>query len=613
VKLDLDSDGLSESASAHVPVPPSADLPCLPGEPVRHHGRAHRHEAAGQPDRGDETADYIDWDLYATVNVTRTSAPRPDIEPLDLSYRSDEDFGDFRGQGLVLRRRRPVLIDARILSVAAEPTPRRIGAEAVRARNAGGAECPEPVPVFRESILLAYPPCGCRRLVEPPRVAAGHRRDGDPDAPAGRRWIASGAVNTGDGQFQHLERRWVAEQLVRDPGTSTDAKTSSTPHRNTRRGPSPISAPACWPFRAWWRPATRTSRTTSPCSSRSWRARAVPTPSARRLTGHAGAAGVRGDRVRVLPLHLRPHGAIQLLMTAGLPWSLWACHRLIDRPTAGAAVALGAISWRRPVVRLLRDLRGLSVGLAVIVYAVGRASGACRRFWAAVARARQWHRRHPSPSSCRTCVSRPPTSHGDRGVRRSTRHGGPTTWPRAWAHRWMLIPLTGLREVAFRVPEPWGLGAAVCCWPRPAAWTGRGTRRATRQPAGRAPARTVRSTGCCPSCGLDVRRTVRRPVLALLHALPIFGFLRAPGRFAILVTLGLVMSRRSPSRGWRDRAGVHPRRGPADARGGRGVDGGAASDSRGGPGAAPGVPALRRLPRALWNTNYEHPSWFKNR
>ncbi|MGE3844739.1 MAG: hypothetical protein AB7I50_24505 [Vicinamibacterales bacterium] len=48
---------------------------------------------------GDETADYLDWDLYATVNFGRHVGAQVGYRTLDVSFRYDEEFGDMKMKG----------------------------------------------------------------------------------------------------------------------------------------------------------------------------------------------------------------------------------------------------------------------------------------------------------------------------------------------------------------------------------------------------------------------------------------------------------------------------------------------------------------------------------
>src|SRR5207244_8363186 len=93
----------------------------------------------------------------------------------------------------------------------------------------------------------------------------------------------------------------------------------------------------------------------------------------RRLTADRRAAAVAAVLFAFCP-HVFAHTAhIQLLMTAGLPFSMLAFHRLVERPTAGRGAQLGlamaaqAVSCGSYGVFLV-----LMVGFAVLVVAIRR-------------------------------------------------------------------------------------------------------------------------------------------------------------------------------------------------------------------------------------------------
>ncbi|MCK7479075.1 MAG: hypothetical protein M0C28_18220, partial [Candidatus Moduliflexus flocculans] len=81
----------------------------------------------------------------------------------------------------------------------------------------------------------------------------------------------------------------------------------------------------------------------------------------RHLTGHRGGAAVAAVAYAFCPYVFSHIPHIQLLMTAGIPYSLLAMHRYVGRQTAGRASRAGPrAGGPGPVVRLLRDLRGLA-------------------------------------------------------------------------------------------------------------------------------------------------------------------------------------------------------------------------------------------------------------
>jgi hypothetical protein len=79
-----------------------------------------------------------------------------------------------------------------------------------------------------------------------------------------------------------------------------------------------------------------------------------------------------------------PH--IQLLMTAGIPFSLLAFHRLADRPSPLRGVALGtAMGLQGLACAYYAVFLALVIGIAVFVTAAWRKTWADRRYWLAIA------------------------------------------------------------------------------------------------------------------------------------------------------------------------------------------------------------------------------------
>jgi hypothetical protein len=106
----------------------------------------------------------------------------------------------------------------------------------------------------------------------------------------------------------------------------------------------------------------------------------------RYLSGDRRAAAVSGICFAYCPYvfsHL-PH--IHLLMTAGLPLSMLAFHRLADRPTAWRGAALGlALGSQAPFCGYYTVFSGLTVAFAVLVVLATRRRWTDARYWASIA------------------------------------------------------------------------------------------------------------------------------------------------------------------------------------------------------------------------------------
>src|SRR5438045_9573518 len=100
---------------------------------------------------------------------------------------------------------------------------------------------------------------------------------------------------------------------------------------------------------------------------------------ARYLTGGRRPASVSAVCFAACPYLFAHPAQIQLLMTAGLPFSMLAFHRLADRPSAGRGVVLGGVMAAQAIscgyygVFVL-----LMIGFAVVAVATVRRRGADR-------------------------------------------------------------------------------------------------------------------------------------------------------------------------------------------------------------------------------------------
>jgi hypothetical protein len=191
-------------------------------------------------------------------------------------------------------------------------------------------------------------------------------------------------VDNGDGQFSIWNVAWVARALVLDPRHVFDANIFY-PHRMTlayseaNLGSGALAIPVYW--------ATR-----NPYAAHafvvllSFLFSAVGTYYlVRYLVGSRTAAMVAGIGFGFCP-HVFSHLLhIQLLWTAGLPVSLLACHRLVDRPNTGRGVALGlAMSAQLYLCAYYAVFLTLIVGGLILVSAGTRRRWTDRRYWTAV-------------------------------------------------------------------------------------------------------------------------------------------------------------------------------------------------------------------------------------
>jgi hypothetical protein len=106
----------------------------------------------------------------------------------------------------------------------------------------------------------------------------------------------------------------------------------------------------------------------------------------RRLTGDAGAAATAAVLFAFCPYVFSHTAHIQLLMTAGIPLSLIAFHRLVDSPSPARGLSLGlALAVQGLFCAYYGVSAGLTVGYATLFYAWSRRLWTTRAYWLAIA------------------------------------------------------------------------------------------------------------------------------------------------------------------------------------------------------------------------------------
>ncbi len=194
-----------------------------------------------------------------------------------------------------------------------------------------------------------------------------------------------GRVDNGDGQFSIWNVSWVARTLVVDPRHVFDANIFY-PHHDTlaysesNLGAGALAIPVYW--------ATR-----NPYAALNFVVLLAFVGSAagtyylvRYLTRDRAAATISAIVFAFCPYVFAHTAHIQLMMTAGLPFSLLAFHRMVDRPRPGRGAVLGgAMAAQAVCCGYYGVFDVLIVGFAVIVCAVSRGLWRERGYWTAVA------------------------------------------------------------------------------------------------------------------------------------------------------------------------------------------------------------------------------------
>jgi hypothetical protein len=248
----------------------------------------------------------------------------------------------------------------------------------------------------------------------------------------------------------------------------------------------------------------------------------------RYLVGDRRAAAVSAIGFAFCPYVFAHMAHIQLLITAGLPFSMLAFHRLADRPSASSGVVLGAVMAAQA---LSCGYYGVFVVLMVAYASV--VTGAVRGVWT--------DRRYLTALAVAALVSiaivapafAPYLALQKGGFNRdlaSARFYAPNfsayLASSSYAHAWMLDIIPRWRnEVAFP-----GFVLTVCGVA--GVWVARSTRRTELLAiyGGLTVLAFWASFG--PAAGL---------YSVLYRSVPGFGLLRAPGRFCVVVALGLAV------------------------------------------------------------------------
>jgi hypothetical protein len=196
---------------------------------------------------------------------------------------------------------------------------------------------------------------------------------------------SAGRTDNGDGRISIWNVAWVARAMVRDPMHVFDANIFY-PHKGTlaysetNLGAGVLAIPVYW--------ATR-----NPYAAHNFVLLLSFVLSAagtyylvRYLTHDRRAAAVAAACYAFCPYVFAHTPHIQLLMTAGLPFSMLAFHRLSDDPTAARGAALGlTMAAQALFCGYYAVFVTLMVGFAVLLVAVMRHRLADARYWTAIA------------------------------------------------------------------------------------------------------------------------------------------------------------------------------------------------------------------------------------
>ena len=334
-----------------------------------------------------------------------------------------------------------------------------------------------------------------------------------------------GRVDNGDGQLSVWNVAWVARTLAVDPRHVFDANIFY-PHRSTlaysenNLGAGILAMPVYWITR-------------NPYAAHNSAVLIGLTLSAigmyylvRYLARDRRAAAISAVCFAFCPYVFAHTPHIQLLMTAGLPFSMLAVHRVIDRPTAGRGGALGfAMAAQALSCGYYGVFVILMVGFSLIAFGALGGLWRDRGYWIAVAAA----------ASVAIAIVLPAfmpyiTLHRVGGFSRRLEEAG--SWSAEWndylasgafAHAWMLSHLPRWGEVLFP-------GFIVMTFSAAGVWFARRDRHGSIALLYGALTLMAFWASFGPVAGL---------YSVLYRSVPLFAWLRAPERFGLIVVFGL--------------------------------------------------------------------------
>jgi hypothetical protein len=249
----------------------------------------------------------------------------------------------------------------------------------------------------------------------------------------------------------------------------------------------------------------------------------------RYLTGHRGAAAVAAVLYAFCPFAFARTAHIQLLFTGGIPFCLLAFHRLVDRHSVGRSVTLGLALWLQALACAYYGIfAGLMVGLGTLVVAATRGLWRSREFWMAIALAAFVSVGLTVPFFLPYLDVQKDTGFARTldDARMYSADAGAWFASSAWAHRWWLSWIEPFNEVLFPGVLALVLGAA-------------GVFMAMRTPRDRELAIFY---GLSAVLALWLSFGPDAGLYAVFYkTIPVFSFLRAPGRIGIVVVMCLAV------------------------------------------------------------------------
>jgi hypothetical protein len=348
-----------------------------------------------------------------------------------------------------------------------------------------------------------------------------------------------GRVNTDDGRWSIWVVSWVAHALTSDPEHLFHANIFH-PHRNALAFSEANLGAGVLGIPAWTLTGNPYTTHNVAFLASFVLAFAGAYYLCRYLTGHPGAATVGAILFAFCPFIFARTAHIQLLFIGTLPICLLAFQRLVDRPTVARSVTLGLVLWATALTCAYYGIfAALMIAMGTAIFAISRRAWRSPDYWIAVLLAAFTSVGLTVPFfvpylEVQNEMGFARTLDDARAYSANLQAWGASA---AWAHRWWLPGLSGYNEVLFPGVLTTLLGVSGAAFAL------------RRRPASAAPPPADRLTRDVALfyllIGVFAFWSSFGPDAGLYRAfyagIPVFSFLRAPGRMGIMVTLALVV------------------------------------------------------------------------
>lgn len=359
------------------------------------------------------------------------------------------------------------------------------------------------------------------------------------------RMRSAARIDSVDGQFAVWNVSWVARTLVVDPAHLLDANIFY-PHRGTLAYSEMNIGAGLLALPVYWLTGNPVFAHNSAVLLAFIFSAAAAYYLGRYLTGDRWAASVAAICFAFSPFVFARTPQVQLMMTFGAPLTMLALHRMADRPTIPRGAAVGASVALQTLFCAYYGVFGVVlVGFGVAVLAIGRERWKSASYWAAVA-----------ASAVTAAVLILPLFLPFRQLQSTTGFGRGLAEARMWssdwrsylassarAHAWLLRLIGRWKDVDF----PGFVAVVFAAASVPLLWRSRDRQRELVA-LYLAIAFFFFWTSFGPNAGLYT---------VLYHAVPVFSFMRAPSRFALLVELAVAILAAFGVQQWRARS-RHP-------------------------------------------------------